>query len=438
MNVTAFIRKTSAKDKATIYFRVRDEKCDIKCASELTINPNHWDAKRQSYKQRIALVKDSERQQLNDAILDLKRLISKEYYIGATAEWLKRVIFVFHHPNAYKLKDNQCQETRLSVLVEQYIQAKDFEKRQASVIRANIGKIERFEQYQKTVKKRTDYVMGIDNTTAEDLEDFYQFLVHEHEYVKLYPYLYRNAAKSVTQAVRSDNTLHSNFARLRTVFMWCIHRGITTNNPFLQFEMPKAVYGTPWYISIEERDCLYELDLSDNPHLATFRDMFVFQCFLGCRFGDLLNLKKENVIDGVVEYLPQKTKNHDGRTVRVPLTEKALAIYDRYKDRPTLSLFPHYNVADFNKAVRAVMELAHLDRKVPILNPQTRQNEMRPIYEVATSHAARRTFIGNLYKQVQDPNLISSMSGHANGSRAFARYRTIDDDIKRGLVDLIG
>ena len=94
MNVTAFIRKTSAKDKATIYFRVRDEKCDIKCASELTINPNHWDAKRQSYKQRIALVKDSERQQLNDAILDLKRLISKEYYIGATAEWLKRVIFL--------------------------------------------------------------------------------------------------------------------------------------------------------------------------------------------------------------------------------------------------------------------------------------------------------------------------------------------------------
>ena len=84
------------------------------------------------------------------------------------------------------------------------------------------------------------------------------------------------------------------------------------------------------------------------------------------------------------------------------------------------------------------MELAHLDRKVPILNLLTRQNEMRPIYEVATSHAARRTFIGNLYKQVQDPNLISSMSGHANGSQAFARYRTIDDDIKRGLVDLIG
>ncbi len=46
MNVTAFIRKTSAKDKATIYFRVRDEKCDIKiCRANWPVDPNHWDAK---------------------------------------------------------------------------------------------------------------------------------------------------------------------------------------------------------------------------------------------------------------------------------------------------------------------------------------------------------------------------------------------------------
>ncbi len=47
MKVTAFIRnKTAAKnnvtDQATIYFRIRDGLTDIKVASELTINPNHW------------------------------------------------------------------------------------------------------------------------------------------------------------------------------------------------------------------------------------------------------------------------------------------------------------------------------------------------------------------------------------------------------------
>ena len=50
---------------------------------------------------------------------------------------------------------------------------------------------------------------------------------------------------------------------------------------------------------------------------------------------------------------------------------------------------------------------------------------------------ARRVFIGNLYKQVKDPNLVASMSGHVDGSHAFARYRTIDDEMKIELVNLI-
>ena len=44
MKVTAFIRKTAKKNdletKATIYFRLRDGKKDIKAASELSISPN--------------------------------------------------------------------------------------------------------------------------------------------------------------------------------------------------------------------------------------------------------------------------------------------------------------------------------------------------------------------------------------------------------------
>jgi hypothetical protein len=50
---------------------------------------------------------------------------------------------------------------------------------------------------------------------------------------------------------------------------------------------------------------------------------------------------------------------------------------------------------------------------------------------------ARRTFVGNLYKQVKDPNLVGSLSGHKEGSKAFARYREIDEQMKRELVDLL-
>lgn len=81
--------------------------------------------------------------------------------------------------------------------------------------------------------------------------------------------------------------------------------------------------------------------------------------------------------------------------------------------------------------------MAGLDRVVTVLDKTTGAEMHKPIYEVITSHAARRTFIGNLYKRVRDPNLIGSMTGHVEGSKAFARYRVIDDDIKRELIDLL-
>ncbi|MDE6110070.1 MAG: hypothetical protein K2F72_07290, partial [Muribaculaceae bacterium] len=58
----------------------------------------------------------------------------------------------------------------------------------------------------------------------------------------------------------------------------------------------------------------------------------------------------------------------------------------------------------------------------------------RPINEVASSHLARRTFIGNLYRQARDPCIVGAMSGHKDGSAAFSRYRTIDDGMKRELI----
>ena len=57
--------------------------------------------------------------------------------------------------------------------------------------------------------------------------------------------------------------------------------------------------------------------------------------------------------------------------------------------------------------------------------------------EIASNHMARRTFIGNIYKLVKDPNLVSALTGHAEGSRAFNRYRDIDIDMKRDLVKIL-
>lgn len=125
---------------------------------------------------------------------------------------------------------------------------------------------------------------------------------------------------------------------------------------------------------------------------------------------------------------------HDARTIRIPLIDKAKTTYNRLCERGTLNLFPHYNISDYNKAIRDILTIAGITRCVAIIDPVTRMTVQKPINEITTSHTARKTFVGNLYKLVKGPNLISSMSGHANGSRAFARYRAIDDDIKLELI----
>lgn len=112
-------------------------------------------------------------------------------------------------------------------------------------------------------------------------------------------------------------------------------------------------------------------------------------------------------------------------------------ILERYKDYDGKGLFPFTSQQQYNIDIKEMFKQAGLCRVVTVLNPTTREEEKRPLYEVASSHMARRTFVGNLYKQVKDPNLICPMSGHKEGSRAFARYREIDEELMKETVNLL-
>lgn len=100
-------------------------------------------------------------------------------------------------------------------------------------------------------------------------------------------------------------------------------------------------------------------------------------------------------------------------------------------------ILPFTHEQYYNEAIKEVFTLAGVTRIVTVLNPLTREEEKRPINEVASSHLARRTFIGNIYKKVKDPNLVGALSGHKERSKAFNRYREIDEEMKRELVDLL-
>ena len=442
MKVTAFIRKTSAKnnvtDLARVYFRVRDiGGVDIKAASELSISPNHWSAEKQGYKPRVALVSEEKRMNFDRDIQQITHLITKEYHRGVDGNWLKRLIEEYHHPDINARGGNKAEEYHLVYQISRYIAENTLADDSYKHHLGNIDKISRYERFQHEVLHRRGFKLCIDTITADDLREFKSWLQEEHNLAGQYPLFYKDVEKQKYEQIRSENSITGYFYRIRTVVKWCIKRGLTRNNPFDQYQITQPMYGDPFYLTLEERDRVYYADLSGlGATHPIYRDIFMFQCLIGCRVSDLNRLTKANVVDGCVEYIPQKTKMEHANTVRDPLNKKALEILERYKDLED-ALLPRFSHFGYNKKIKEILKYVGIDRMVRVLDPKTREDVARPLYEVATTHTARKTFIGNLYKQVKDPNLIASMSGHSEGSRAFVRYRKIDDDMKKELVNLL-
>lgn len=304
--------------------------------------------------------------------------------------------------------------------------------------------LKRYEMFVR-LSSRKEFTLDVDTIDKETIEDIESFLRNEYALAEEYPEIYKkipvstDKRRSPKPQQRGRNAIATLFHKFKAFFNWLNETGITTNNPFIGFEgTTTEKYGTPVYISLEERNQIADFDLSAHPQLAIQRDIFIFQCLIGCRVSDLMRLTPNNVINGAIEYIPRKTKDERQDVVRVPLNDRALALIEKYKGIDVKGrLFPFISPQRYNDAIKEIFRLCGITRLVTVLDSVTEEEVQRPINEVAASHMARKTFIGNLYKRVKDPSLIGSMSGHVEGSRAFARYREIDDDLKREVVSLI-
>lgn len=239
---------------------------------------------------------------------------------------------------------------------------------------------------------------------------------------------------SLQSGERGENCLRNYYKNMRTFCIWLFKKGYTKGNLFENIVMPTEKYGTPYYLTEQERKKIIEAELP--AHLEKQRDVFIFQCCVGCRVGDLIQFTKNNINGEFLEYIPNKTK-YEPITVRVPLNKTAMEILKKYERKDDVNILPVISPQKYNEAIKEIAKRCGLNRKIQVLNPRTGKQETKILYNIISSHCARRTFIGTLYKKTKDVNIISSMSGHVENSKAFIRYRAIDDEDKRKLIDLI-
>lgn len=402
--------------------------------SGIYVPVNRWTKKNEI---SIPKLETKERKQL--ILLDSKIKTLKKHILTTfehsdkttvNKSWLIECIDMFHFPEKYTIKEQSFFEA-----FDEFLIKRKLSKGRLMSVKVLYRSLQRYELYKmKSEKGFSLSLKTFDENTLLDLEGFFK---SEEIVYKKHPDIYELIKESRKPEARGQNTVNDLLIKLRTFIIWCVENGKMIGNPFRKYPINECVYGTPYYITIAERNQIYQYDFSGRPQLETQRDIFVFHCLVGCRVGDLYKLKKSNIINGAVEYVARKTKDGNPVTVRVPLNSTALEILEKHKDSERVELLPFISEQKYNVAIKKFFELAGVTRVVTVLNSKTREPEQVRINEIASSHLARRCFVGNLYKQVKDPNLVGSLSGHKEGSKAFARYREIDDEIKTDLVNLL-
>lgn len=434
--VKAFIRTTKKKaEKVNIRFRLTDGRnVQLFHKSEINIDPNHWDKKTQSYKSGVTNT-TVDKSSFNLKIAERKKLITTIYEITPNKEELTTEKFNLLIDQALR-PEKYLDITRETIFeaFDRFLKHKKISKNRRDSYKITKKILKRYELF-VAIQKGKPFILKFDYITPDMLEDLESFIRNEHELFKEYPEIYKALDEKREPQQRGHNRIVSIFSTIRSFILWAIDTERMKSNPFKKYKVGEQRYGTPIYITKEERNQIYKKDLSKRPGLQTQRDIFIFQCLTGMRVGDFYKLTPDNIINDGVEYIASKTKDGRPVTVRVPLNDTAKEIIERYKDVDNKGrLFPFISTQKYNEAIKEIFKAAEVTRIVIRLNPKTSEPEKIQINKIASSHMARRTFAGNLYKKVQDPNLVGSLTGHKEGSKAFARYRDIDEDIKRDLI----
>jgi integrase len=192
------------------------------------------------------------------------------------------------------------------------------------------------------------------------------------------------------------NTAVKYCLNLKKVINSCVLKGLLSNNPFRNY---KTVYkDTPQvYLDAHEVNLIENARYSKPNHLLT-RDLFLFQCYTGLAYTDLISLNNDEISnDNNNRNWIIKRRQKSGIVATIPLLPRAKDLLEKYQtvQHTKSGIFPYYSIQKYNQYLGEIGDLIGLSKKL-------------------SSHVGRRTF-GNLaLSRGISINVISKILGHSN------------------------
>lgn len=217
-----------------------------------------------------------------------------------------------------------------------------------------------------------------------------------------------------------NNTVMKHIERLRKMINLAYKMEWIDKDPFIKF---KAKYQKKerTFLTLEELQTIENKDFG-IPRLQLIKDLFVFSCYTGLSYGDVMSLTNENLCIGIdrkqwINSQRQKTSI----PVKIPLLSKALEIIAKYQEHPSTinkkTLFPIISNQKLNSYLKEIADICSIKKNL-------------------TFHIARHTFATTITLSNGVPiETVSKLLGHSKitTTQIYAKVieRKVSEDMQK-------
>ncbi len=209
----------------------------------------------------------------------------------------------------------------------------------------------------------------------------YSFIEHYEYYLK-------------TEKKFQQSTLNKAIQRFRKVIRYAVAEDYLAKDPFMLYKA-KRIKKEVLFLSPDQLKHLEKTSFKIK-RIQQIKDMFVFCCYTGLGFKEMVNLKKGYItkeFDG--ELWINVHRNKTKRVYKVPLLPKANEIMQLYNEETNDYVFPKISNTHFNAYLKEIADVVGIDFNL-------------------THHIARKTFASTVLLFNNVPmEVVSSLLGHS-------------------------
>ena len=392
------LRQPKANKPTNIYLVVYLNNKQVKLSTGVKVYPEHWNIrKQQAYvNARLSILDNNNNTIANDRLSELKDMFLEfKHYLCEHPTDIDNSITILRTRIYKNTMATEIKEKAATVVMKEAIDAKQAASSTKEQQKLNVGKFARY-------LKENNISDTWESMNLNTFEGYQKYLVD-------------NGRGSVTIRNIIQNTL---FPLLKKVskrvdipFTW--HDSNLNCFEFVKDESNKELANNKKVTLTEEQlKQLYDYPVTGTEiqmkKRTEIRDLFVLQCLVGQRVGDMQKFfngdNERDEEEDTISIIQQKTK---ARAI-IPLTPLAKEIIAKYQNTE-LKYYKPSN-SNLNAELRIIAEEAGLNTPVTFGDKDGKQ--VKPLHELIHTHTARHTFITIMCRRDIPKETIIIATGH--------------------------